>query len=396
MSASRPAPRPSPARSPAPRPSPPLDSNLYDIVIVAGQSNSVGRGSRNVCDSIRLGGGCSSSSIDLTRNSSRLGAITDVSGYDFIDGNKVKMFTCNGDLDSDPNLQDALRKMITDDGFIPSTHYDSIIPMREPLESFQHRPHTDTDISFASSFANEYIKTMSAGRKLLIVGCGISAASINEWRDEYHAMTLTRLTRLRNRLTSTNTSKVVAFLWHQGESDTSDTLLPDYDVDGSVFRVNDNGEPYTVGNDTVMINKKKNIFKFKLQKTLSRMRTDIIGIFTNNNSNYRFPILIGGLSYDIEINRKTGMPVRGKRVISFSNLMSEISNPTDLFYLEKSAFVSSGPILSLSNFARKLESNAIYNAAGQFIPYYEDNVHFSASSMREFGKRYFYYYNLIK
>lgn len=352
------------------------DTTEYDIVIVAGQSNAMASGLRNVCDSRALEG-CLS--IDPRKNSTREGIITDIAGYDFIDGNKVKMFTCEP---SDTSTQVA-------------THFKKIVAMTEPLDQFQHD--SDSRVSFASSFANEYVRTISMGsRKLLIVGCAWSASSIDDWiknnpsdTDAHHDRTVKRLQDVKNLLSSTNNSKVVAILWHQGESNINATLS------------NFNTIPES---RDAMINKRKNQFKFKLQRLLSQMRSDIMGIFRNNNSNYRFPILIGGLSYEIESNRITGAKYtvipNKDRIRDFSILMSEISKPTDRFYLEKSAFVSTdtlrvgGPTY---NFNRKLEANIYLDSAGRQIPGKDnDRIHFSASSMREFGKRYFYYFNLIK
>lgn len=373
------------APRPTPRPAPILDTTEYDIVIVAGQSNAVGRGRRNVCDSRALDG-CDS--IDPRKNSTSEGIIDDIADYDSVDGNKVKMFTCEYD---NPEIPPGFNNNST----FFRAHLKKIIPMAEPLDHFVHE--YENQISFASSFANEYIRRISMGRKkLLIVGCAASALSIDNWiknnpsdTDAYHDRTVKRLQDVKNLLSSTNNSKVVAILWHQGESNVNTTLSNDNTISES---------------KDAMIHKRKNEFKFKLKRLLSQMRTDIMGIFINNNSNYKFPILIGGLSYEIEFNRITGEKYTNitnrDRIRDFSILMSEISNPTDRFYLEKSAFVSSytlyvgGPTY---NFNRRLEANIYLDSAGQQIPDKDDDrIHFSASSMREFGKRYFYYFNLIK
>ena len=370
------------APRPAPRPAPILDTTEYDIVIVAGQSNAIGRGTRNVCDNASLRN-CATG-VNLNRDSLDVGIITRIPGYDSVDGNKVKMFTCEYDDPYHNGFSNRASLM---------AHLKKIVPMtmNEPLDHFVHE--NENQVSFASSFANEYIGRISmSSRKLLIVGCAASATSIDDWIkdtpddvDAYHDRTVKRLQDVKNLLSPTNNSKVVAILWHQGESNVNATLS--------------NGE--TIPESRVaMIHKRKNEFKFKLKRLLSQMRTDIMGIFRNNNSNYKFPILIGGLSYEIEFNRATGnrystLSSDRDRIGDFCTLMSEISNPTDRFYLEKSAFVSTDPLTvggPTYDFTRRLQSNGTVSGGNTI----GDIIHFSASSMREFGKRYFYYFNLIK
>jgi hypothetical protein len=77
-----------------------------------------------------------------------------------------------------------------------------------------------------------------------------------------------------------------------------------------------------------------------------------------------------------------------------SQIISEVSNPSDPNFIQKSAFVSSDT-LAVGGFNRRLEGNSTMNAAGEILGA-DDNNHFSATANREFGKRYFYTYNLIK
>jgi hypothetical protein len=322
---------------------------------------------RNLCDSTSLP---DCLRVDLTKNSSSRGAITGVGGIDYVNGSLVKMFAC--DYDMDFTRQDIRNHL----GIDPDLHFNRIVDMKEPLDSFSHE--NREGVSFASSFANEYIRRngssmASARKKLLIVGCGVSATSLSEWKGDLAAQTIERLRKVRSLLTPTNTSKVVAFLWHQGESDMNNTIAPI--IIGGVFQSNE------------MINKKINIFKLDLQRLLSGMRTDIIGIFTGNNGNYRFPILIGGLCYHNRLNAPTGDDVM-PYLIRFSNIMSQISNPTDQFYLEKSSFVSTD-ILTVGGPIYDFRRALVHNGS-------DDPNHFSATSMRELGKRYYYYYDLIK
>jgi hypothetical protein len=348
------------------------DNTVYDIIIIAGQSNAVGSGIRNVCDNINLAG-CNRS-INLRNNTSRVGAIIDVSGYDSIDSSKIKMFTSEND----------------------PTNPNNISGMSEPLQTFYRRSIADegyAKLSLASSFTKEYLARTSMGsRKILVVGCSWSAASMYNsggfcWRkpassypehNSLYQRTVGRLQNVKNRLSSTNNSKVVAFLWLQGESDV-----------GGIF------------NNAATRDFEKNRYKTTLKNCLTGRRSEIMPIFRNNNSGYLFPILLGGLPYDQEFNRITARKNPTQFIKDFSDLISEVSKTTDSSYIEKSAFVSSDRLTvggPRYNFNRRLEGNSIMNASGNVIDNYGDdgNHHFSATSIREFGKRYYYYYDLIK
>jgi hypothetical protein len=342
-----------------------LDNTVYDIIIIAGQSNAEGNGIRNVCNSRSLSG-CSAG-VNLRTNSNIQGPII-TADYDRLDTTKVKMFTAN------PNpAEDRL------------TNPNQIVDMREPLQHFAYRDPIENGnrISFASSFAKEYISKINLGtRKLLIVGCAWSGAGMYAsgswfWRkpayndpNSLYYLTIDRLTNVKNCLTPNNPSKVVAFLWHQGETDMFHTF-----------------------SNSATITARRNDYKSALRTSLTGMRTDIMNIF-NNNGGYTYPILLGGLSYDMQFNRITGARTSNEFRHEMSKLISEVSNPSDLNYIPKSAFVSS----DYFTFSPRLEGNSKMNASGIEVDNYGDdgNHHFSASSMREFGRRYFYFYNIIK
>jgi hypothetical protein len=176
-----------------------------------------------------------------------------------------------------------------------------------------------------------------------------------------------RLQNVKNQLAPNNNSKVVAFLWHQGESNMT----------------------RAVSSDTYI-----NSYKSALKDSLTGMRTDIMRIFNNNNSNYTYPILLGGLSYDKQFNRITGAAIPNEYRREMSQRISELSNPSDIYFIPKSAFVSSDS-LTVGGFNRRLEGNSVMDASGNIVGY-DDNNHFSATSARELGKRYYFYYNQIK
>jgi len=355
-----------------------LDDTVYDIVIIAGQSNAVGYGIRNVCDKSTFAG-CGGK-IDLRTNSTVQGPIR-IAGYDLLDTTKVKMFTSGYDY---PDSYVELNK-------------NQIVNMSEPLNHVLSRdPVGDSNkISFASSFANEYISKISMGsgataRKLLIVGCAVSATGMNEWDvsvdpNELYNVTVERLRTVRSRLSLTNNSKVVAFLWHQGESDMVNTF------NSAAIRA-----AADIATKTRIINTNRNNYKLRLKNSLTGMRTAIMSIFNSSNSGYTYPILLGGLCYDKQFNRITGVRVNDgvEYRNEMSQLISELSNPSDTYYIEKSAFVSS----DYFTFLPRLEGNSIMDANGSEVDTYGDdgNHHSSATSMRQFGKRYFYFYSIIK
>ena len=335
-------------------------TQVYDIIIVAGQSNALGSGIRNVCDSTSLPG-CTA--VDLRSNSSRSRAITSIpNSYDSTNS-RIKQFSS----ENDPVLVNRNR----------------IIDMSEPLQHFNYR--NIPSVSFAFNFAKEYdnrlTRTGMGSRQVLIVGCAWSGAPMFSaggvfWRKPtardhltnslYHK-TVERLRNVKNQLAPTNNSRVVAFLWHQGESDTFNTVSSEQN---------------------------KNNYKLALKESLTGMRTEIRSIFNNNNGGYTYPILLGGLSYDREFNRITGIRDTTQFRQGMSQVISEVSNASDPHFISKSAFVSSDRI-DEGGFNRRLEGNTRMDLSGNNLEN-DDNSHFSATANREFGRRYFYRFIQIK
>jgi len=324
----------------------------YDIIIVAGQSNAIGSGVRNVCDSTSLP---DCPRVDLRKNSSSNRAITNIPNRYDSTNPRIKQFSS----ENDPSASNS----------------NKIIDMSEPLQHFNYR--NIASVSFAFSFAKEYLARNNIGsRQVLIVGCAWSGASMFPsgsvfWRkpvaedsiaNSLYSKTVQRLQNVKNQLAPTNNSKVVAFLWHQGETNTT----------------------YSVSSES-----NKNNYKSALKDSLIGMRTNIIPIFRNSNSGYNFPILLGGLSYDKQFNRITGARTDSENRQEMSQIISEVSRD-----IPKSAFVSSDTISS-GGFNRRLEGNSVMDSNGQIVGT-DDNSHFSATANREFGKRYYFYYNQIK
>ena len=354
-----------------------LDTTLYDIVVIAGQSNGYGYGRRNVCDSTRLPG-CGAV-VDLRKNSTLVGPITNIPNLYDSPNSKIKQFS--GEWNSD------------------TTKRNKIIEAIDPLETFVSFG-TGTN-SFGMSFAKDYIADSQIAigtRNLLLVNCSYPGTGVDsgldsmKWRKptanddlskSLYTKTVQRLKNLKTLLHPTNDSKVVAFLWHQGETD-----------------------------ETTATTTGKRNYKNKLKESLEGMREEIIGIFNNNNDSYIFPILLGGLCLDVQFNRITGVINTASKRQEMCKIISEVSNPNDAYYIEKSVFVSS----DYFTFSPRLESNTELDASGNSVGIRyadgrfmscasedaterrscEDNTHFSASANRELGKRYFHYYKGVR
>ena len=362
-------------------------SQVYDIIIVAGQSNAMGYGFRNACDISNSLPGCTTAAdrIRHNNNSTRTSAITNIA---------------NSYESTNPRI-----KQFSGENAAVEANRNKIIDMSEPLQHFQAR--ASRYVSFTFHFAKEYLARTSMGsRQVLIVGCGWPGSSMfpalsptgdrRFWRKpiatdnltlSLYNMTVQRLRNVKNQLAPTNNSRVVAFLWHQGETDISSTVRSEAN---------------------------KTAYKTALKESLIGMRTEIMSIFNNNNSRYTYPILLGGLSFDNNINRVTGVAMTptvpptvppatplpeltGVRLMS--QVISELSVPTNPNYIQKSAFVSTHSLPAVGrptyDFSKHLEGNSTMDPTGRIIGA-DDNSHFSATANREFGKRYFHYYNTIK
>ena len=133
-------------------------AQVYDIVVIAGQSNALGFGKRNVCDDARLPG-CGV--VDLKKNSTAVGR---TALYDSPHP-KIKQFS--GEWNSD------------------LTKRNQIIEAIDPLETFIN--YGTGAISFGMSFAKEYIadREMNIGaRNLLLVNCAYSGTGLHSGSDD--------------------------------------------------------------------------------------------------------------------------------------------------------------------------------------------------------------------
>jgi len=306
----------------------------YDIIIIAGQSNACGAGRRN-------------------HGSSILGPI----------------YNAANDA-PDPRIKQFSRTN------------NSIIEAKDSLDHLQYR--TGSSIGFGMSFAKEYISRglLTSGRNVLIIGCGWGGTSMinttyywkkptagNNPTTSLHDLTISRVNAAKVLIGPS--SRVIALLWHQGESDAT----------------------YISANTT-----NYNLYKSLLKETLISMRQEIMRFYSQT---YVFPILLGALTPDSWINRITNERIPTSNFDNMTFLIQKVSNPTDPDYIPKSNFVPSysiPPPTGTYNFNYRLQSDNELDSTGVAIRGKEGSgaSHFSATSMRDFGKRYFYYYNLIK
>jgi hypothetical protein len=228
-------------------------------------------------------------------------------------------------------------------------------------------------VGFGIDFGKQYYNNMSNGRKVLLVGCAYGGTgffnavpNIPFWWEpnddsnykfvdsngntrnglvrSLYLMTKTKLNEVRAKVGPE--SKVVALLWQQGESDARDDL-PQY--------------------------------RTKIQTLFTTLRNDIKTTFPNSSSNV--PILMGGICPDVYRNRITGVESPNSAMKAMSYYIRDSIVPT----VNNCRFVSAEP---MTGFNRFLQGNSFMSNNGRIIGS-NDNIHFSATSQRELGRRYF-------
>jgi hypothetical protein len=258
-------------------------------------------------------------------------------------------------------------------------------------------------VGYSLQFAKEYINSnKKINSKALIVGCGfagtgfINPSSNNPywWRPEdstthtyvdnkgiperdsngniltnrrvtsLYLMTKTKLTEMKA-LVNPN-SRVVAILWHQGESDAPECAMNESNRLDYIRRIN---------------------------RLFLDLRNDIRTLFPNSTN---VPVLIGGMCPDTYRNRIT----RIERPTSTTKIMTEFIKNRVVPSITNCKFVSAEPMEPLSRFNRYLDGNSQMDAQGRVTDMkdgkiYDDNIHFSATSLREFGRRYFSVFNTM-
>jgi len=327
-------------------------NQVYNIIIIAGQSNSKGTGSRNI-----------------GLNASKYGAILTIPD-DSID-NDIKMFdTFHSRVLSAQN---------------PISTLESWSSVNKRADVGNHFDNCNL-VGFALTFAKAYksYRNRTPNSQIMIAGCSYSGSGFNTaskelpywWRptdsnityynpdpnkketgkvSSLYLMTKNKLLNMKNNIH--HNSKVVAILWHQGETDS--------------------GYIYNTAN--------KNQYLSWVTELFRNLRNDVKNIFPQSSTNV--PILLGGLCPETYRNRITGKTTTS----GFSNMTSFIKN-TIVPSISNSYFVSAEPI---TGFQRYLEGDNVLDSSGNEIQANTGNYHFSADSQREFGKRYYSVFNSI-
>jgi hypothetical protein len=316
----------------------------YDIIILGGQSNSVGRGSRNHDPS-------------LSENTISKGKISP---------------------DDDANIN---IKQLQNDG-------KTIGPGVEPMISGTDRgKRNEVSIGHSLSFAKEYLSN-NPGKKILILACGYSnrgsavlfaTASNNNKRwfwlnnsdDSLFFYIYKILERAKQRNLISSNSSVKVLLWDQGESDTG--------------RVNNNqnadGERY----------------KNTLKDAFINLRSNIKILLPTTDAN--FPILVAGMCVGqnyFNNNRITGSHNGREKEGAYTfriNMNSYLSTMVTTLNREirNVRFV---PTINIPGtpFPNVLQCDSTINSNGRIINENNEENHFSATSQRELGKRFYYYF----
>ena len=355
----------------------------YDIFIIMGQSNSAGAGSRN---------------HDNTDNPIKYGAYFDASGYLYKDDKP------------DDRIKTLSLRLTNNYGIIPAT-----IPIpqlygwdqRSIVQPIEGTPapivgvdpsYQCNSVGFYLTFAKEHL-LLNPCKKVLIIGCGRGATGMFRpssdnyfWRindnptykytkppssgtscrdplpsdTQVSVKSLYQWSLLKIQAAATHVhpnSKVLGVLWHQGENDSDNCGRSQY--------------------------------RFYINELYTRLRADIKRIFPNSLSNV--PILMGGFCPDgYRSNRgPTATTNTEANLYKMNTLIKDtITNPRHANYIANTYFVSTDPIPE-SPFTNYLEGDSTKDASGRDIRTNHGHIHFSATSQREFGKRYYYIFNKI-
>jgi len=319
-----------------------FNNDVYDVFVILGQSNSVGRGLTEYTFDNPSGVTYNMESYSFYNND-----------FNNTEDNKIKCF--NERKFSDPQ----------------------IINGTEPIEALGG-PKVLNEYGFGMSFARQYIKENST-KKVLLINCGWGGTSIGAWAinsgtkigtglgfsnhtHEGKNLYQASLARIRSALSQINISSTVkAILWHQGESDIGNIF------GGGTTDLSDSEE---ISNKTEYTN--------NLTSMLNSLRTNIASPTT--------PILLGGLCPSHYVRHRQSSSVfsenAGPKYKRMNDeVISQICRDNSGSYYK---FVSSDPINVAAvnpHFNHYLKGNS------------GDDTHFSKSSQIEFGKRYFYVYN---
>lgn len=209
-----------------------------------------------------------------------------------------------------------------------------IVQATDGLQHWDY-PFNQTYAGLGMSFAREYAKGLSSNRRILLIPTAKGGSSILQWSADQSYYTDMR-NRVKYALSLNPQNRIVAFLWHQGETDILNVA-------------NRNASLSTTA-----------AYRTRLQNLISSVRSD----FASYGS---FPFLAGG--YVPGWNQEGVVKVSGVKAEFEAAVHATLAaNPP-------AYFVSSA----------QLNSNFESGASSEVV----QNIHFSGASQILFGKRYF-------
>jgi hypothetical protein len=175
----------------------------YDIILIAGQSNSVGRGLEEH-NFPKTRTGLNHKTWAQTLNMYR-------DDYHGTHGRPNSLICA---LNKDNSIRESA---------IDPIHHQENFPYRLNNRSIRN------NFGFAVSFAREYIRQnkLSSGRKILLVGCGWGGTGFRDngrWmfpNGDLYKGTIERANNAFRKTDNGNNNRFIAILWHQGENDVS-------------------------------------------------------------------------------------------------------------------------------------------------------------------------------
>ena len=316
------------------------NNDVYDIIIVAGQSNAQGNGLEYFTPNYR---GMVRGTIDEP-----------LYNDPYFQKDKVNTERPNNDA-----LRNKIYQLTKDNNVVVAS--DPIDHFQETLVKYKQNPH-----GFGIPFARQYVKEKN--KKVLLLGCamgstaylyygpanGGSAVSGKNfgWQEgdpskpvcDGNRCSLFKMSKLRldNLATKVSSrSRVVAILWHQGE------------------------------NDYKSISNNRSNYKNGVSNMLKNLRVYAKTKFPSSDAN--FPVLLGGLSPKENDYYSRMTPV-------IQELVNENSSSNFRFVPSDRSLGS-----KVSKFNHDLRPNSRRDFGGK--------VHFSRMAQIEFGYRYYYVFN---
>lgn len=380
----------------------------YDIFIILGQSNSIGRGTRNT--------GVNENRYGSIVTNFTLTGVTNSAADANTDNPWSNIFT----LANTRRIIPAFFSMPGLDGYNRSGAQSSANPVlygQVPTGMGQQGIGTSAGTSYANpnkvgfglTFAKKYLLGLSpsvrATTKVLIIGCGHGGGAsvmdttnstfnwgrLEDYRDTSVNPPVTRYSLIaaaKSKISSARPligsgSRVKGILWHQGETDAPNLYS------GSV----------TIAN-----------YLSKLKTTLTNIRTECSNTYPGNAG--LIPIMVGELCYEMYRNRNTGENINDAYGNAWRNMNTNVISQIPTHPTHKIPYckvVKAGPapaVGTIPAYSNYLESDSAirsntYMPASERNKYYsrdtvnlsDKQLHFSTQGYRELGVR---YYNTFK